>query len=302
MGCYDYITYINGMNAGENRYMQTEYLDHQSVLSILPDRRVDAHKGCFGRILLLCGSRGYTGAAALAAMGALRSGAGLVYLGVPENIYAIEAAKLTEAIVFPLPDKDGMLSAKAKKQIAALLPKMDAVLIGPGLGCSKGTREVTCFVLKEFQGPVVLDADGINVIAAHKDIVRGRMGQTILTPHEGEFARLSDALPTGRENAAAALAKNLQAIVVLKGHRTVTTDGERCIVNTTGNPGMAVGGSGDVLSGMIAGFLVQGISSLDAAACGVWLHGAAGDLCEKEMGQYGMLPTDILNVLPRLLK
>lgn len=282
--------------------MQTEYLDHKGVLSILPDRKVDAHKGCFGKILLLCGSRGYTGAAALAAMGALRAGAGLVYLGVPECIYAIEATKLTEAIVFPLPDKAGKLSAKAKKQIGSMLSKMDAVLIGPGLGCFKGTGEVTRFVLRKFQGPVVLDADGINVIAAHKDIVRGRMGQTILTPHEGEFARLSDGLENGRESAAASLAKELQAIVVLKGHRTVITDGARCIVNTTGNPGMAVGGSGDVLSGIIAGLLGQGISPLDAAACGVWLHGAAGDLCQKELGQYGMLPTDMLNVLPRLLK
>lgn len=282
--------------------MQTESLNHEDVLSILPDRKMDAHKGCFGRVLLLCGSRGYTGAAALAAMGALRSGAGLVYLGVPESIYEIEAVKLNEAIVFPLPDRKGMLSKRAVKKIAAMLPKMDAVVIGPGLGCSKGTLAVTRAVLQEFKGPVVLDADGINLVAAHKDIVRGRMGQTILTPHEGEFARLSDALQAGRIPAAVSLAKELQGIVVLKGHKTVITDAKRCFVNATGNPGMAVGGSGDVLSGVIAGLLGQGIAPLEAAACGVWLHGAAGDVCAEEIGQYGMLPSDVLNVLPRLMK
>lgn len=282
--------------------MQLEYLSHESVLSILPDRKKDAYKGCFGRVLLLCGSRGYTGAAALASMGALRSGAGLVYLGVPESIYEIEAVKLNEAIVFPLPDQDGKISKRAMGKISALLPDMDVVLIGPGLGCSKGTQAVTHMVLKEFAGPVVLDADGINLIAKHKDIVRGRTGQTILTPHEGEFARLSDSLQSGRMPAAVALAKELQSIVVLKGHETVITDGESSYINHTGNPGMAVGGSGDVLAGVIAGLLGQGISPLKAAACGVWLHGAAGDLCEKEIGQYGMLPSDILGVLPRLMK
>lgn len=282
--------------------MLIEHLDHNQVLSILPDRNADAHKGCFGRILLLCGSRGYTGAAALTAMGVLRSGAGLVYLGVPESIYQIEAVKLTEAIVFPLPQRCGMLSRRAVKKILDLLPKMDAVVIGPGLGCSKGTLAVTRAVLQAFKGTIILDADGINLIAKHKDIVRGRMGQTILTPHEGEFARLSDALPEGREAAAVALAKELQAVVVLKGHETVVTDAERCFINTTGNPGMAVGGSGDVLSGVIAGLLGQGIAPLEAAACGVWLHGAAGDACAEQMGQYGMLPTDMLNILPRLLK
>ena len=148
-------------------------LDHQAVLTSLPDRKPNSHKGDYGRILLLCGSRGYTGAAALAAMGALRSGAGLVFLGVPESIYAIEAVKLTEPIVFPLPDADGKLSADAIPQILHRLPQMDAVLIGCGLGQSEGTFAVTKAVLEHATCPVILDADGINVIAAHKDILRG---------------------------------------------------------------------------------------------------------------------------------
>ena len=165
-------------------------LDHEKVLSILPDRDPFAHKGKFGKILLLCGARGYTGAAALSARGALRCGAGLVFLGVPESIYAIEAVKLNEAIVFPLPDAGGKLSVAAIPEILSRLPNMDAVLIGPGLGQSEGVFQVVKAVLENAVCPVVLDADGINVMAAHKDILRERTNTTILTPHAGEFARL----------------------------------------------------------------------------------------------------------------
>lgn len=277
-------------------------LNHQAVLNILPDRHPDAHKGDFGRILLLCGSRGYTGAAALAARGALRSGAGLVFLGVPESIYAIEAVKLDEPVVFPLPDREGKLSSEALPEILEKMPSMDAVLIGPGLGQSEGTFQVVKAVLDNCRGPVVLDADGINVLAAHKDILRGRTAPTILTPHPGEFARLGGVLGEDRIAAAVDMARDLGVIVVLKGHRTVITDGETVYVNPTGNPGMAVGGSGDVLAGIIVSLLGQGIAPLEAAACGAWAHGAAGDLCAAQRGQYGMLPGDMVEVLPRLLK
>ncbi len=282
--------------------MKTIKLNHRDVLKLLPDRNPLAHKGNFGRILLLCGSRGYTGAAALAAMGALRCGAGLVYLGVPESIYAIEAVKLTEPVVFPLPEEDGMLSKAAIDPILIRLPNVDAVLIGPGIGCSEGTFSVVEAILKEYKGPVVLDADGINVLSGHIDILRGRTGTTILTPHEGEFRRISDRLTDDRIELAKGFAEDTNTIVLLKGHSTVITDGNTCHVNPTGNPGMAVGGSGDVLSGMITALLGQGIAPLQAAACGAWIHGAAGDICAEEIGQYGMLPTDMLNVLPRLLK
>lgn len=277
-------------------------LDHGTVLSLLPDRNPWGHKGNFGKLLLLCGSRGYTGAAFFAAMGALRSGAGLVFLGVPESIYGIEAVKLNEPVIFPLPDAGGRLSADAVPEILTRLPQMDAVLVGPGLGQSEGTLAVVRAVLEKAECPVVVDADGINVLSAHRDLLRGRKSPTILTPHDGEFARLGGVIGEDRMAAAAALAEELGCVVLLKGHETCITDGTDGYLNPTGNPGMAVGGSGDVLAGVITALLGAGLPPLEAAACGAWLHGAAGDRCAAELGQYGMLPTDMLSALPRLMK
>ncbi len=282
--------------------MEIRELNHSAVLSLLPDRDPWGHKGCFGKLLLLCGSRGFTGAAYLAAMGALRCGAGLVFLGVPESIYAIEAVKLTEPVVFPLPEENGKLSEAAIPEILQKLTGMDAVLIGCGLGQSAGTLAAVCAVLENAQCPVVLDADGINVLAGHKDILRGRQYPTILTPHDGEFFRIGGRIGQDRMAVSAQIARDLGCILLLKGHETCITDGVLGYRNKTGNPGMEVGGSGDVLAGMIAALLGQGIAPLEAAACGAWLHGRAGDECAGEMGQYGMLPTDMLQVLPRLLK
>ena len=277
-------------------------LTWDQALALLPDRSPDAHKGDLGRILLLCGSRGYTGSAYLAAMGALRAGAGLVFLGVPESIYAIEAVKLNEAIVFPLPDADGALSPDAAAQIEEKIVRMDAVLIGPGLGQSSGALAALETVLREAKCPVVVDADGINLLGKHKALLRGRQYPTILTPHEMEFARLGGDTSSDRAEAAINLARTLGCVLVRKGRGTLITDGTVSYRNLTGNPGMAVGGSGDVLAGIITAFLGQGLGPMEAAACGCWFHGAAGDLCARELGQYGMLPTDMLAVLPRLLK
>lgn len=277
-------------------------LDHEKVLEFFPPRPNNSHKGNYGRDLLLCGSKGYTGAAALAAMGALRVGAGLVYLAVPESIYTIEAVKLTEPVVYPLPDEKGMYAADAIDIIRELMHGKDTVLIGPGTGQSSNTTEVVCTVLKEFPGPIVLDADGINVMRNHIDVLRERIYPTVLTPHDGEFIRIGGRLSQDRLKAASDLARELGVIVLLKGHRTIVTDGNTCYVNTTGNPGMATGGSGDILAGIITGLIGQGISPLQAAACAAWLHGAAGDVCAAQIGQYGMLPGDMLDILPRLLK
>ena len=282
--------------------MEIRTLTHPDVRSLLPDRDPWGHKGTFGRILLLCGSRGYTGAAYLAAMGALRCGAGLTFLGVPESIYDIEAVKLNEPVVIPLPDDKGMLSIFAVPEIEKRLPQMDAVLVGCGLGQSPGTFAVVKSVLEQAKCPVVLDADGINVLTAHKDILRGRAYPTILTPHEGEFLRFGGTVGEDRMASAAHFSREWNSIVLLKGHRTCITDGTLSYRNETGNPGMAVGGSGDVLAGMVVSLLGQGIKPLEAAACAAWLHGAAGDLCAEEIGQYGMLPTDMLTRIPRLLK
>ena len=282
--------------------MEIRKLTHEDVLRILPDRNPWAHKGDFGKILLLCGSRGYTGAAYLAAMGALRSGAGLVYLGVPESIYAIEAVKLNEAIVFSLPERDGKLSVEALDEILERLPKMDAVLIGCGLGQSEDVQFIVKEVLKKADCPVVLDADGINAISQHMDVVRGRKHPTILTPHDGEFRRFAGDIGSDRLTSAMDAASGNNCIVLLKGHETIITDGFNHYGNTTGNPGMAVGGSGDLLAGMITALLGQGIAPLEAAACAAFLHGAAGDLCAEQLGQYARMPSDMVNVLPRLLK
>ena len=282
--------------------MQIRELNHADVLRILPDRDPFGHKGSFGKILLLCGSRGFTGAAYLSAMGALRSGAGLVFLGVPESIYDIEAIKLNEPVVFPLPDSNGMMDIASISDIMERLPRMDAVLIGCGLGISTATEEIVKSVLMNAHCPVIVDADGITLLKAHKDILRGRKYPTILTPHDGEFTRIGGIVEEDRMVSASNFAREWNCILLLKGHRTCITNGKTHYRNITGNAGMAVGGSGDVLAGIIVSLLGQGIAPLEAAACGAWLHGAAGDLCASEIGQYGMLPTDMLNVLPRLMK
>ena len=272
------------------------------IARLLPKRDENAHKGDFGRVLLLCGSRGYTGAAYFAAMGALRTGAGLVYLGVPESIYAIEAVKLNEPVVLPLPEQGGRLSEAAVPEILEKLPRMDAVLLGPGLGLGQGSFAVLKAVLTHAACPVVVDADGITLLVPHMDILRGREAPTILTPHDGEFTRLFGPVGEDRMASARAAALESRGIMLLKGHRTCVTDGIREYRNTTGNPGMAVGGSGDVLAGVLVSLLGQGLEPLEATACAAWLHGKAGDLCAGELGEYGMLPTDLLDFLPRLLK
>lgn len=271
------------------------------VQNKIPSRDPETHKGNYGRILLLCGSRGFSGAAALAANSALRTGAGVVYLAVPESIYVIEAVKVTEAVVLPFKDQNGMFSEDACEQILSLLPKMDAVLIGPGIGRSFGSFSVVRYVLQNATCPVVLDADGINVLEGHTDILRERTAPTILTPHAGEFLTAFGFSPDDRIMSAAKMAKEFDCVMLLKGHKTLITDGQVYFENHTGNAGMAKGGSGDVLAGMITALLGQKLSPMDAAICGAWIHGRAGDICRDEIGMYGMLPSDMICVLPRLL-
>lgn len=271
------------------------------VKQCCPKRRQDTHKGDYGRILLLCGAEGYTGAPSLAAKAALRSGAGLIFLGVPRSVYPVVAAKLDAPIVFPLPDRGGKLSGEALPDILQRLERMDACLIGPGLGRSDDLDDLLPEVIKNCKCPLVLDADGINIMASHKDVLRGAACPLILTPHEGEFRRLTETEETDRFSGAADLARDLHAVVVRKGHDTVITDGNRIYVNRTGNAGMATGGSGDVLAGIITALLGQGAPVLEAAAAASWLHGVAGDLAAARMGQYAMGPCDLLKELPRLL-
>ncbi len=264
----------------------------------LPTRDENAHKGSFGRVLIAAGSVGFTGAPAFAARAAVRSGAGLVFLGVPESIYAIEAVKNDEAMVFPLSD----FVPAALDELLPRLQKCDAVLVGPGLGLSGWAREITYSILENSVVPVIVDADGITAVSAHIDVLDKLSCPVILTPHEGEFARLSDGLSRlDRVQAAREFAVKHNVTVVLKGHRTVTAkpDGS-AYINTTGNPGMATGGSGDVLAGMMLAFLGQRIPGAEWKA--VYWHGAAGDACAALYGQYAMTPTDMTDCLKSVLR
>lgn len=285
------------------RAMRLRTVEKATIRQWLPRRDKNAHKGDFGRVLLLCSAVGYTGAPALAARAAARTGAGLIFVGVPAPVYPIVAGKLTEPMVFPLPAREGMLSEAAIPQILERLEACDACLLGCGLGQSEGTRAVAEAVLAHAHCPVVLDADGINVLQGHIDVLRGAACPVILTPHDGEFRRLDGQFPEeNRQAAVLRLQEKTGATVLLKGHRTLICDGKQCYVNLTGNAGMATGGSGDVLAGILVALLGQGLPPMKAAAAAAWLHGAAGDLAASRLGEYGMLPSDIIRLLPRLLK
>ena len=261
----------------------------------LPRRAANTHKGDYGRLFILAGSRGYTGAAALCARAAVRGGAGLVTLAVPEDLYPIAAVKCDEAMVWPLPEDDGAVLEKAKG--------CDAALIGPGLGQGERAERLVLELLRVLECPVILDADGLNIVSGHIDVLDERTGATVLTPHEGEFARLTGCpLPVrDRVGMARWFAQAHRCALVLKGHRTVTAfpDGA-CAVNPTGNPGLAKGGSGDVLAGLLAALVVQGIGNAVPAA--VWLHGRAGDLAAEDKGEYGMTPSDVIEQIPYAIK
>ena len=273
------------------------------VRRLLPVRPRESHKGDFGRVLLLCGSTGFTGAARLAARAAMRTGSGLVFLGVPEAVYPIVAAGLEEPVVFPLPcDEAGRLSEAAVQPILERLPQMDAVLFGPGLGRSEAILTLLRQILLESRVPIVLDADGINCLQGHMDVLRERTCPVILTPHDGEFARIYDGAPLGRYGETVALARESGCIVLRKGHRTLISDGTVTWRNRTGNPGMAKGGSGDVLSGILVSLLGQKVPPLEAAALAAWIHGAAGDRCAVRLGEWGMLPSDLIEEIPMILK
>lgn len=269
---------------------------------ILPRRPREAHKGDFGKLFILAGSEGYTGAPVLAAKAALRTGAGLVYLGVPRDVYPIVAVKCDEAMPFPLPEDYSAILKKARS--------CDVALIGPGLGRAPETERLVLSLLADLDIPVVLDADGINALCGHIDILDKRSGPTVLTPHEGEFARLTGCgLPVkDRLSAARDFARDHGCILVLKGHGTVTAapDGSACI-NASGNPGMAKGGSGDVLAGIIAALLGQKHlrrerdNTAELVTAAVCFHGLAGDLCARKLGEYAMLPTDLVAALPEIL-
>ena len=273
-------------------------LTHAYIRGLLPRRDPEGHKGTFGRVLGVCGSVGYTGAPVFAARAAVRTGSGLVFLAVPAAVWPVVAVKTDEAMAFPLPEREGRLALAAEDAIRSRAQGCDALLIGCGLGRGEETDALSRRLLT-VPRPLVLDADGINALQGHIDALTCRRDlPTVLTPHEGEFARIGE-LASGREKAAASFAADRGVTLVLKGHRTLIAapDG-RLAVNPTGNCGMAKGGSGDVLSGMILSLLGMGLDAFSAACCGVYLHGLAGDIAARELTEYAMTPTDMVERIP----
>jgi len=284
----------------ENQGAVCAAVDRAYVRAALPRRREDGHKGDFGKLLIVGGAVGYTGAPYLAALAAVRSGSGLVYLGVPEAIWPVEAAKCVCAMPFPLPCADGKLSVQALEPLMKRLSTCDVLALGPGLGRGEEVRELVCSLLCAAEVPVVLDADGLNALAEAPEALDARRDRvTILTPHDGELARLlglplPELLRRDRVETVRAFALEHRCVLVRKGHPTLIAlpDGQ-VLQNTTGGSALSKGGSGDVLTGLIASFLSQGASPEAAAACGVWLHGRAGDLLTAQDTAYCVTPEDV---------
>jgi ADP-dependent NAD(P)H-hydrate dehydratase len=280
-------------------------MDPVEIVTRMPElapRRPESNKGDYGRVLVVAGSRGMSGAAILCGVAALRGGAGLVRLAVPADVLPVVASGNPCYMTASLPcDEQGRLDARAAKELPTLLRANDVAAVGPGLGQSEGT--MAC-VLAALASPtaLVLDADGLNVLKGDTGWLRGRSAPLVLTPHPGEFARLiREEIATvqkRREELAAHFAATHGLVLVLKGHVTLVTDGKRLYRNTTGNPGMAKGGSGDVLTGLIAALMGQGLDPFAAAQLGVYLHGLAGDFARESLGEVSLIATDLIDYLP----
>lgn len=279
---------------------------NQQHLPQLPPRRPDAHKGDFGLALVVGGSRGMSGAVAMAGMAALRGGAGLVRLAVPDRCLETVAAFEPSYMTLPLPDDTaGRIDAAARPLLVDAAGAATAVALGPGLGRSDGLTELVAWLYTHLEQTMVVDADALNALAAAPDTLGRPGGPRILTPHPGEFARLTggDRVPLeARQAAAVEFARQHRITLVLKGHRTCITDGHSAFFNTTGNPGMATGGSGDVLTGLITALVCQGLAPLDAARLGVHLHGRAGDLGVAELGAVSLVASDLVRFLPSAMR
>jgi ADP-dependent NAD(P)H-hydrate dehydratase / NAD(P)H-hydrate epimerase len=293
----------------ENKRLQVCTVEQSDVRKILPKRSIHAHKYSVGKVLVLAGSKGLTGAAALCCLSALRAGAGAVVLGTPEPVYPILARKLTETMVFPLPATSaGTLNLSALDIIRERLTWANVLIIGPGLSQNSETQQLILKILFEYRGKILIDADGLNALAIHGiATLRSARAKIILTPHIGEFSRLTKIPSTEVEHqridAARDLARKIGATIVLKGVPTVTASNDgSAFLNTTGNPGMATAGTGDVLSGIIAGLWAQGMTDLQAAWAGVYLHGLSGDSIANKIGERSLMANDIIEQLPAVLQ
>ena len=274
-------------------------LERVTKLPSPPQRDEDSHKGTYGRVLIIAGGRGMAGAASLAGLGSLRGGAGLVYLAVPQGVANIVSAVEPSYLVQPLPeDAAGFVACDPKEEpLASLLDGKVALSVGPGLGQSRAVTKLVAKLYEKFPGPAIFDADALNALATSPKSLARPGGRRILTPHPGEFARLIESdtasIQADRENLAAMFAAEHGVVLLLKGHRTVITDGKRLAVNETGNSGMATGGCGDVLTGLIAALLAQKMAPFDAAQFAAHLHGLAGDLAVERLSKPGLIASDV---------
>ncbi len=271
----------------------------------LAPRAPDTHKGDYGRILIVAGGRGMAGAACLSGTAALRGGAGLVRVACPREIWPVVASYEPSYLTWPLAQTDdGGVSVDAVDEVLRLAEGNDYVLIGPGLG--QAAWPFVRAVLPRINKPLVVDADGLNAIGSDLELLRDRQQPTVITPHPGEFARLTKRttaeVQANRQELARAFAEATGTVVVLKGYHTVVTDGERIYINRTGNPGMATGGTGDVLSGLLAAFWAQYRDAFDAAIAAVYAHGIAGDHAALEMTETGLIASDLLTFLADALR
>jgi NAD(P)H-hydrate epimerase len=285
--------------------LDNELITPETISDLLPGRPPDGHKGDFGRLFIIAGSTGMTGAAAMTANAANRSGCGLIKLGCPAGTQPVLATKLTEVMTCPLPDvaKRGVLARRGVGEIRALIAQHDAAVIGPGMGTHRETVDLVHRLLVKLDKPTIIDADGLNNLAGHTESIKDCPAPLVLTPHPGEFRRLiGTAVPENWLEKAALLrevAADLGVTLVLKGSPTLVADTlGTCWFNQTGNSGMATGGSGDVLSGMIGSFLAQGMSPIGAALCGVFVHGLAGDIAADVLTERAMVAGDIIEFLP----
>ncbi|HJW85189.1 MAG TPA: NAD(P)H-hydrate dehydratase [Candidatus Brocadiaceae bacterium] len=267
-------------------------------------RKTDTHKGDYGKVFVLAGSCGMTGAACLCSNAALRAGAGIVTLGIPEGLHGIVASRLTCVMTLPLPETPSKtLSELGRQNILDFSRSFDVASIGPGLSQHPETKKLVQWLLQTMDIPIVLDADGINALADSPEIIDRIKQPVILTPHPGEMARLVG-VPSARDvqskrlEIAGQFVKGRNKVtLVLKGRQTIVMNEEKFFINTTGNPGMATAGAGDVLTGMIAAFLGQQYTPFEAAQLGVYLHGMAGDIAAREKGEISLIATDILDNL-----
>ena len=284
--------------------LRTSLTTGAEAAALLPARWADMHKGDAGKLLIIAGSAGMTGAAALAGLGAARSGAGLVTLAIPESLNSILESTCTEVMTLPLPETDQhSLAAEAAQGIEQFAQQCDAVVLGPGISRHPATAELARTLIARLPQPLVIDADGLNACAQLSEVLPRRSGPTIITPHPGELSRLLDRqipeIQQDRVGAARQAADRFGCVVVLKGAGTViaSPDGEAWI-NSSGNPGMASGGVGDVLTGVTGALLAGGAAPLAAAVSGVYYHGLAGDLAARQVGRRGLLASDLLAQLP----